>query len=104
MDFMITLKFSGEELFLEKIKLEEKIVNYIYKFKEQYIEEIRNKLSLNPVQTSHIYKHILNKDIQIYLKIHYKDIQTCDSSFFNYKCAIEIPFTMNIKNMLKRID
>ncbi len=104
MDFMITFKFSGEELFLEKINLEEKIVNYIYEYKEVYIEQIQNKLSLNSAQTSYIYKHILNKDIQIYLKIHYKDIQTCDSSFFNYKCAIEIPFTINIKNMLKRID
>ena len=104
MDFTITLKLSGEELFLEEINLEEKIVNDVYRFKEFYIERIKDKLSLNPVQTSHIYKYILNKDIQSYLKIHYKDIQTCDSSFFNYKCAIEIPFTINIKNMLKRID
>ena len=104
MDFTITLKFSGEELFLGKIDLKEKIVNDIYEYKEFYIERIQNKLSLNSAQTSHIYKYILDKNIQSYLKIHYKDIQTCDSSFFNYKCAIDIPFTMNIKKMLKRFN
>ena len=104
MDFTITFKFSGEELFLGKIDLKEKIVNYIYDYKEFYIERIQNELSLNPAQISHIYKHILNKDFQSYLEVHYKDIQTCDSSFFNYKCALEIPVSINIEKMLKSID
>ncbi len=104
MDFMITLKFSGEELFLKKIYLEDILADYIYKYKDIYIEDIRRKLALNPSQISYIYKLILNKTIKKYIEVHYKKIQTCDSSFFNYKCALEIPFTMNIKNMLERVD
>jgi hypothetical protein len=104
MDFMITLKFSGEELFLKKIYLEDILTDYIYKYKDIYIEDIQRKLALNPSQISYIYKLILNKTIKKYIEIHYKKIQTCDSSFFNYKCALEIPFIIDIERILKRIN
>lgn len=104
MNFNATLKFSGEELFLKKIYLEDILADYIYKYKDIYIEDIQRKLALNHSQISYIYKLILNKTIKKYIEVHYKKIQTCDSSFFYNKCALEIPFIIDIERILKKID